>query len=121
MQGRLLTGELTLHGRVMPASNATFVGEIGGQRVGYKPVAGERPVWDFRDGTLAVREVAAYLVSEAPGWDLVPHTFHRDGPHGPGMVQLWMEPDATAEAVTIVRDTEPPDGYLYVFEGLDDR
>jgi uncharacterized repeat protein (TIGR03843 family) len=121
MEGTLLTGELTLHGRVMPASNATFVGEIGGQRVVYKPVAGERPLWDFPDGTLAGREVASYLVSEALGWDLVPPTFHRDGPHGPGMVQLWMEPDSTAEAVTIVRDREPPDGYLYVFEGLDDR
>ncbi|HET8664061.1 MAG TPA: SCO1664 family protein [Nocardioides sp.] len=117
----LLTGELTLHGRVMPASNATFVGEIGDQRVVYKPVAGERPLWDFPDGTLAGREVAAYLVSEALGWDIVPPTFHRDGPHGPGMVQLWREPDPIQDAVTIVRGADVPEGYLYVFEGLDDR
>ena len=75
----LRSGELTLHGRVMPASNATFVGEIGERRVVYKPVAGERPLWDFPDGTLAAREEAAYLVSEALGWDLVPLTFRREG------------------------------------------
>jgi uncharacterized repeat protein (TIGR03843 family) len=117
----LLTDELTLHGRVLPASNATFVGEIGGRQVIYKPVAGERPLWDFPDGTLAEREEAAYVVSEALGWDIVPLTFRRDGPHGPGMVQLWQEPDPVQEAVTLVRDTAVPEGYLYVFEGLDDR
>jgi uncharacterized repeat protein (TIGR03843 family) len=117
----LRTGGLTLHGRVMPASNATFVGESDGRRVIYKPVAGERPLWDFPDGTLAQREEAAYVVSEALGWNLVPLTFRRDGPHGLGMVQLWQEPDAVQEAVTLVRDTAVPDGYLYVFEGLDDR
>ena len=82
----LADAELVLHGRIMPASNATFVGEIAGTRVVYKPVRGERPLWDFPDGTLARREVAAYAVSEALGWDVVPHTFLRDGPHGPGMV-----------------------------------
>jgi uncharacterized repeat protein (TIGR03843 family) len=117
----LLTDELTLLGRVMPASNATFVGEIGGRRVVYKPVAGERPLWDFPDGTLAEREEAAYLVSEALGWDVVPLTFRRDGPHGLGMVQLWQEPDPVQEPVTLVPDTAVPEGYLYVFEGLDDR
>ena len=53
-------GELTLHGRIMPASNATFVGEVDGTQVVYKPIAGERPLWDFPDGSLAHREVAAY-------------------------------------------------------------
>ena len=117
----LRNGELTLHGRVMPASNATFVGEIDGCRVVYKPVAGERPLWDFPDGTLAEREEAAYVVSEALGWDVVPLTFRRDGPHGIGMVQVWQEPDPVQEAVTLVPDTEVPEGFLYVFEGLDDR
>jgi uncharacterized repeat protein (TIGR03843 family) len=117
----LPTGELTLHGRVMPASNATFVGEIAGRRVVYKPVAGERPLWDFPDGTLAEREEAAYLVSEALGWGLVPLTWRRDGPHGLGMVQLWQEPDPVDEAVTLVGGDDVPEGYLYVFEGLDDR
>jgi uncharacterized repeat protein (TIGR03843 family) len=117
----LLQGELTLHGRVMPASNATFVGEICGRRVVYKPVAGERPLWDFPDGTLAEREEAAYLVSEATGWDVVPLTFRRDGPHGPGMVQLWQEPDPVQEAVTLVPEERVPDGWRHVFDGLDDR
>jgi uncharacterized repeat protein (TIGR03843 family) len=121
IQERLLDGELTLHGRVMPASNATFVGEIDGRRVVYKPVAGERPLWDFPDGTLAEREEAAYVVSEALGWDVVPLTFRRDGPHGLGMVQVWQEPDPVQEAVTLVPDTEVPEGFRYVFEGLDDR
>ena len=74
-----------------------------GVRVVYKPVAGERPLWDFPDGTLADREVAAYLVSEATrlgrrAADLCCAT----GPHGPGMVQLWQEPDPAQEAVTLV-------------------
>jgi uncharacterized repeat protein (TIGR03843 family) len=120
-EAALFTGELTLHGRVMPASNATFVGEIDGRRVIYKPVAGERPLWDFPDGTLAAREEAAYVVSEALGWNLVPLTFRRDGPHGFGMVQLWEEPDPVMEAVTLVPEDHVPDGWLHVFDGLDDR
>ena len=95
-------GELRLHGRIMPASNATFVGEIDGVRVVYKPVAGERPLWDFPDGTLADRELAAYVVSETLGWNVVPETWLRDGPHGPGMVQRWQEPDDEQAAVTLV-------------------
>ena len=82
-------GALELVGRITAASNATFVGKVGEVTVVYKPVAGERPLWDFPDGTLAHREVAAYLVSEATGWDVVPRTWLRDGPLGPGMVQLW--------------------------------
>ena len=69
-------GELVLHGRIMPASNATFLGQIGdgpdAHRVVYKPISGERPLWDFPVGTLADREVAAYLVSTALGWNVVP-------------------------------------------------
>ena len=117
--GGIEDGELVLHGRIIPASNATFVGEVDGVRVVYKPVAGERPLWDFPDGTLALREVAAYAVSEALGWDVVPLTIMRDGPHGPGMVQRWREPDQQQEAVTIVPEGAPPPGYLHVFDGLD--
>lgn len=113
------TGELTLHGRVLPASNATFVGEIGGVRVVYKPIAGERPLWDFPDHTLAAREVAAYAVSQALGWDIVPPTVLGDGPHGPGMVQLWREEVEDASPVDIVAEGAVPDGYRHVFDGLD--
>jgi uncharacterized repeat protein (TIGR03843 family) len=91
----LLHGELTVRGRVTDASNAVLYCEIahdgGTLACVYKPVSGERPLWDFPDGTLAQREVAAYLVSEATGWGLVPPTVLRDGPYGEGMVQLWIE------------------------------
>lgn len=112
-------GELVLHGRIMPASNATFIGEIDGVRVVYKPVRGERPLWDFPEGTLADREVAAYVVSEAFGWNVVPETWLRDGPHGPGMVQRWQEPDEEQSAVTLVPEGEVPPGFCHVFDGLD--
>ena len=115
----LAEGELRLHGRIMPASNATFVGEIDGVRVVYKPVAGERPLWDFPDGTLADRERAAYLLSEAFGWNVVPETWLRDGPHGRGMVQRWQEPDEEQVAVTLVAEGDVPDGWRHVFDGID--
>jgi uncharacterized repeat protein (TIGR03843 family) len=109
----------------MPASNATFLGQIGegpeAVKVVYKPVSGERPLWDFPIGTLADREVAAYLVSEALGWNVVPRTWLRDGPHGPGMVQLWREPDPEQEAVTLVDEGSVPRGWKHVFDGVDGR
>lgn len=113
------TGELKLHGRVLPASNATFVGEIGGVRVVYKPISGERPLWDFPDGTLAGREVAAYAVSEALGWNIVPPTVLGSGPHGPGMVQLWRDEVEDDSPVDIVGEGELPAGFRHVFSGLD--
>ncbi|MFN8196123.1 MAG: SCO1664 family protein [Nocardioidaceae bacterium] len=115
----LLQGELTLHGRIMPASNATFLGEVDGVKVVYKPRSGERPLWDFPDGNLADREVAAWAVSEALGWDVVPLTFLRDGPHGEGMVQVWQEPDDEQVAVDIVPAGRVPDGWRHVFDGVD--
>jgi uncharacterized repeat protein (TIGR03843 family) len=122
---QLECGELVLHGRIMPASNATFLGQIGAgpdaPKVVYKPISGERPLWDFPVGTLADREVAAYLVSQALGWDVVPRTWLRDGPQGRGMVQLWQEPDPSQEAVTLVEEGGVPDGYRHVFDGIDGR
>jgi uncharacterized repeat protein (TIGR03843 family) len=114
-------GELELRGRIMPASNATFLGKLDGVKVVYKPVRGEKPLWDFPDGTLADREVAAYAVSQATGWDVVPRTWLGDGPHGLGMLQEWQEPDPDQEAVTIVRSGAVPEGMLSVFDGLDDQ
>ena len=112
-------GELVLTGRVLPASNATFVGRVDDVDVVYKPVAGERPLWDFPDGTLAQREVAGYLVSEALGWNVVPPTWLRDGPHGPGMVQMWRDPDPDQEAVTLVPTSGVPTGFRHVLDGID--
>ena len=103
----LTSGRITVVGRLLDASNATLycTVELDGVAADavYKPVAGERPLWDFPDGTLAGREVAAYAVSAATGWNLVPPTVHRHGPFGPGMCQLWMEVDSTVDLVALSR------------------
>ncbi|ABM08279.1 SCO1664 family protein [Paenarthrobacter aurescens] len=118
----LLTAELTLTGRITTASNATFLGSIGDVPVVYKPIAGESPLWDFPDGTLAHREVAAYLVSQVLGWDIVPRTWLRDGPLGDGMVQLWREHDPVQAAVDLVpTENLPETGWKQVLEGHDEN
>jgi hypothetical protein len=98
---RLALGTLNVLGQIRQASNAVLFGEVEheGRRVPcvYKPVAGERPLWDFPDGTLAQREVAAYEISRATGWDLIPATVLRDGPFGEGMCQAWVGPLPGAE------------------------
>lgn len=116
------TASLDVVGRIRVASNATFLARIGDVEVVYKPVAGEKPLWDFPDGTLASREVAAYLVSESLGWGIVPRTWLRDGPLGPGMVQLWQDVDETQSPVDVVpTDEVPADGVRTVLEGVDDE
>jgi uncharacterized repeat protein (TIGR03843 family) len=99
-------GTLDVQGRLTDASNATLFCGITCDGVSaecvYKPVRGERPLWDFPDGTLAGREVATYLVSEAAGFHVVPTTVLRDGPFGPGMVQRWIETDDERELVDIL-------------------
>ncbi len=119
----LALGELELRGRIMPASNVTLFGEVvhEGRSVAcvYKPISGERPLWDFPDGTLAAREVAAHAVSEALRWNVVPPTILRDGPVGVGMVQAWREPDAGQDPVDIVPSGPTPEGYRHVLDALD--
>jgi len=91
---RLKNEELIITGRLIDASNATLFGNLNNDedfKVIYKPVAGERPLWDFPDGSLAAREYAAYLFSEIFGFNLVPETVLRDGPFGFGMVQRWID------------------------------
>ncbi|MFP3338488.1 SCO1664 family protein [Micrococcus sp. SIMBA_131] len=120
--GELVTGELTLTGRITTASNATFLGAIGDTPVVYKPVAGEAPLWDFPAGTLARREVAAHRVSEALGWEIVPRTWLREGPFGEGMVQLWQEQDPEQDAVDLFpADEVPASGWLTILEGEDEE
>ncbi|WP_285244275.1 SCO1664 family protein [Pseudarthrobacter sp. fls2-241-R2A-127] len=116
----LVAAGLTLTGRITTASNATFLGGIGDVAVVYKPIAGESPLWDFPDGTLAHREVAAYLVSEVLGWNIVPLTWLRDGPLGEGMVQLWQEKDPAANPVDLVPAEQVSDGWKQVLEGQDE-
>ncbi|MFG3103801.1 SCO1664 family protein [Streptomyces sp. NPDC048182] len=111
----LADGELTVRGRIPDASNAALycTVRLDGQEAAcvYKPVAGERPLWDFPDGTLAQREVAAFEVSDATGWDLVPPTVLREGPHGEGMCQLWIEAVPDTELLALVAEEEPPPGW----------
>lgn len=121
--GALDSAELVLLGRVMPASNHTWLctlGEDGPQAI-YKPVSGERPLWDFPEGTLAAREYAARVVSEALCWNVVPPTVLRGGPAGPGMVQLWCEPDPAQDPVDLLPEGPVPPGMLHVLDAYDDR
>ena len=93
----LTHGDLQVTGRLVDASNATLYATAtrGAHSLVciYKPIAGERPLWDFPDGCLAHREYAAFVVSDFLGLDLVPLTILRDGPYGPGMVQQWIDID----------------------------
>ena len=102
----LAEGDLELLGRIPWASNATLLArvrhrELEGLAV-YKPVRGERPLWDFPAGTLYRREVAAYLVSEQLGWRLVPPTLVREGPLGVGSLQLYVDADAEVTAFELL-------------------
>ncbi|GAB7069667.1 SCO1664 family protein [Mycobacterium hodleri] len=133
----LRSGALTVLGRIRSASNATFLCEatLDERTVHcvYKPVAGEAPLWDFPDGTLAGREVSAYLVSAVLGWNVVPHTVVRDGPAGRGMVQRWVDqpgdvlddtevpddPDAGPDLVDLLPAGEVPPGFLPVLQAYD--
>lgn len=94
----LAEGELTITGQFMHSSNYTFLAQVqnGVQDLPavYKPQKGETPLWDFPAGTLCQRETAAFLVSEALGWKLVPPTvFRKKAPLGKGAVQLFIEHD----------------------------
>jgi hypothetical protein len=100
----LNAGELEITGRLVDASNATLFGlmhyEGSTLEVIYKPVAGERPLWDFPDGTLADREFAAFLLSDHVGFDVVSPTVLREGPAGFGMVQRWIDVDESIDLGT---------------------
>jgi len=113
----LRSGQLEVAGRLVDASNATLFCTISGAAPGidgsvtaacvYKPVRGERPLYDFPSGTLSHREVAAHAVSAAVGWDIVPPTVLRDGPYGPGMVQLWIDVDERVDVVELIQSADP--------------
>jgi hypothetical protein len=130
---RLRAGELEPLGRLATASNASFYcalsppATVDGPEEGpeeaavacvYKPVRGERPLLDFPARTLSRREVAAFLVSEASGWDIVPPTVFRDGPLGPGMVQLWIEVDERIDPVDLIRASVPALRRMAVFDAV---
>ena len=94
----LQCGEYELKGQFVLGSNYTFLVDVHHEGASYpavyKPSRGEQPLWDFPENTLALREVAAYLVSEALGFHLVPYTTLRDdGPHGSGSLQQFIDYD----------------------------
>ncbi|MQA13578.1 MAG: SCO1664 family protein [Pseudonocardiaceae bacterium] len=119
----LCDGHIDVMGRIVDASNATLFGTVTAGGVAaecvYKPIRGERPLWDFSDGTLAGREVASFLISEATGWSLIPPTVLRPGPLGPGMVQLWVDVADKRELVDVVGFGDVPTGWRRVLRAHD--
>lgn len=105
----LKEGSVKVEGRLVDASNATLFTELelNGEsiRAIYKPISGERPLWDFQSGNLAFRERAAFLISEAMGLHLVPLTILRDGPFGEGAFQLWIDIDESIDLALYFRET----------------
>ena len=101
-------GEISVTGRLVDASNATLYAscEVKERTLIciYKPIAGERPLWDFPDGTLANREYLTFLVSHWLGLHLVPPTVLRDGPYGTGMVQLWIDIDESVDLMEFFKE-----------------
>ncbi len=115
-------------GRLVQASNTTLLvgvtadvpdrGRVTAAAV-YKPVRGERPLWDFPDGTLAAREVAAHEVSAASGWEVVPPSVLRqDGPVGPGLLQLWVETRSDVDILDLLRASDPRLRRIALFDAV---
>jgi uncharacterized repeat protein (TIGR03843 family) len=119
----LASGEMAVTGRFMWGSNYTFLARVtrdGNELPAvYKPSQGERPLWDFDQGTLSAREVAAYVTSHALGWDLVPPTVLRaDGPAGPGSLQLYVDADPERHYFTFDDDQKQRLRPVAVFDCL---
>lgn len=116
----LYAGELTLTGRLVDSSNNALVGVVDDAGVTlqcvYKPIQGERPLWDFPHGNLAAREVAAYEVSRVAGWDCVPVTVLRQGPFGLGMVQQWITEVSPTPLVDVFPVDHVPAGWASIAE-----
>jgi hypothetical protein len=104
----LRDGDVEIVGRMPWSSNATFLVRVfeGDDEMLaiYKPQRGERPLWDFPRGTLCHRELAAFEISEALGWAIVPDTTLRDAPHGMGMMQRFVEHDPEEHYFTLLEE-----------------
>ena len=118
----LRDGVLKVTGRLVDASNATLyaTSTLGKDELTciYKPVAGERPLWDFAEGSLANREYAAYVVSEQLGFHLVPLTILRDGPYGIGMAQEWITLDDTVDLAAFFSSDHPALRSMALFDAI---
>ena len=120
----LNNGVLTVTGRLVDASNATLyamcsVNDEKGDREFaciYKPIAGERPLWDFPDGSLANREYLSFLISHWLELHLVPPTILRDGPYGTGMVQKWIDIDQSVDLMEFYLTDHPKLRELALFD-----
>ena len=119
---KISSGEIVVVGRLVDASNATLLANIKDSdpkiAIIYKPVAGERPLWDFPDGDLASREYSAFLLSLMAGFNLVPFTVLRDGPFGHGMVQEWIDIDETVDVVEYGQSDEDQLRKLALFDAV---
>jgi hypothetical protein len=118
----LRDGTLNVTGRLVDASNATLyaTSSLNNEELIciYKPIAGERPLWDFSDGCLAYREYAAYLLSSTAGFDLVPLTVLRDGPYGEGMAQEWVTIDETIDLAAFFYTDHPSLRSMALFDAI---
>jgi uncharacterized repeat protein (TIGR03843 family) len=116
------SANLIVIGRLVDASNATLQATLENtdpvMKVIYKPVLGEKPLWDFADGNLANREYAAYLLSELGDFNLVPTTVLREGPFGSGMVQEWIEIDEELDVVDFGQSNDPQLRKLALFDAI---
>lgn len=118
--------DFEVQGQLVHASNQTILCTARNReglvtRYVYKPVSGERPLWDFPNGTLAKREVAAFRLSELSGWHLVPQTWWLgDGPLGPGMLQSWIE-QADHQSVVDIFSDESPDNWINILRAEDSQ
>ena len=113
----LETGELEIIGRLVDASNASLLCKLADEtKVIYKPIAGERPLWDFPDGNLASREVAAYYLSEIGNFNVVPKTVLREGPFGLGAVQEWIEVSEDVDVSAIAQGHDSQIRNLALFD-----
>jgi len=108
---KLNSGDISVTGRLIDASNATLYATCKNKDEEmiciYKPIAGERPLWDFPDGSLANREYLTFLLSHWLGLDIVPPTVLRDGPYGTGMVQQWIEIDQAIDLMEFFKQDDP--------------
>jgi len=122
IEEKLIQGELIVTGRLIDASNATLLANcnFGSEsfKCIYKPVAGERPLWDFQDGNLASREYAAFLISEMMKLHIVPTTILRDGPFGMGMVQEWIDIDSRVDLAEFFSEDDPQLRAMALFDAV---
>lgn len=121
IKAKLENSELIVTGRLVDASNATLFGHLADDeefKIIYKPVAGERPLWDFPSGSLAAREYSAYLFSEKFGFNLVPITILREGPYGFGMVQQWISDAQPEKLIEIAQERRDCLRKMVLFDAL---